>query len=134
MPALANSAGWFMIALGGYSAAAGIGELRLPGSWDRMIRELDQSKALQFIIGIVLVALGFAILMAMPYDPADWLSILIAVVGAGAALEGICWLAIPDHFGRIGLGLLRHGTKAWACFALVFGVAALAIGFVRLQV
>jgi len=132
MAIFANANAWFVIVLGLYSLGAAIGELRLPGSWAKMMQELSQSKGLQFIIGFVLLSLGFAILAAMPYDSSDWLSILVAIVGLGALLEGVLWLAMPDIFARFGVALMRGGGRMWAIIAALFGIGVIIAGAMRL--
>lgn len=132
MAIFTNPIAWFAIMLGLYSLGAAIGELRLPGSWAKMMQELSQSKGLQFIIGFVLISLGFAVLASMPYDPADWLSILVVIFGLGALLEGVMWLAMPDIFARFGVALMRGGGRIWAIIAAIFGIVIIIAGAMRL--
>ena len=61
----ANITGWITFFIGLYSLAAGIGELRQPGFWAGMIREVRASSAIQFLTGIFLITLGAAIYLVL---------------------------------------------------------------------
>ncbi len=73
--------GWITLFIGLYGLAAGVGEYRNPGFWVNMVREVRASSALQFLTGMVTLTIGAAIYLTNPYDPTDWMSILITVIG-----------------------------------------------------
>jgi len=130
----ANITGWITFFIGLYSLAAGIGELRQPGFWAGMIREVRASSAIQFLTGMFLITLGAAIYLANPYDPKDILSILITAMGAFMFLEGAAIMAFGDWFLSIAGKMLNSGNKIWAIFSILIGIAAIFVALVRLQV
>ena len=129
----ANITGWITFFIGLYSLAAGVGELRQPGFWAGMIREVRASSAIQFLTGIFLIALGAAIYLVNPYDPTDFLSILITVMGAFMFLEGAAIMAFGDWFLGMASKMMNAGNKIWAGFSVLIGLAAIFVAFVRLQ-
>lgn len=130
----ANVTAWITFFIGLYSLAAGIGELRQPGFWAGMVREVRASSAIQFLVGIVTIAIGAAIYLTNPYDPTDILSILITVMGAFIFLEGVVIMAFGDWFMGMAGKLMNSGNKIWARLSVAIGIAAIAVAFVRLQV
>ncbi|MEH6662994.1 MAG: hypothetical protein V7679_15215 [Parasphingorhabdus sp.] len=126
--------GWITLFFGLYGLAAGVGEFRNPGFWSRMVREIEASSGLQFVTGIVTLSLGAIIYLVNPFDPADWLSILITVIGGWIVVEGLLILAVGDWFMGLAGRMMANGSRAWAMFAIIFGFAAISAGFVRLQV
>ena len=130
----ANVTGWITFFIGLYSLAAGIGELRQPGFWAGMVREVRASSAIQFLVGIVTITIGAAIYLTNPYDPKDILSILITVMGAFIFLEGAMIMAFGDWFIGMAGKMMNAGNKIWAGLSVAIGIAAIAVAFVRLQV
>ena len=129
-----NITGWITFFVGLYSLAAGIGELRQPGFWAGMVREVRASSAIQFLTGMFLITLGAAIYLANPYNPKDVLSILITVMGAFMFLEGAAIMAFGDWFLGLSSKLMNSGNRIWAIFSILIGVAAIFVALVRLQV
>lgn len=130
----ANVTGWITFFIGLYSLAAGIGELRQPGFWAGMVREVRASSAIQFLVGIVTITIGAAIYLTNPYDPTDILSILITVMGAFIFLEGAVIMAFGDWFMGMAGKIMNSGNKIWAGLSVAIGIAAISVAFVRLQV
>ena len=92
--------GWITLFFGLYGLAAGVGEYRKPGFWLNMVREVRASSALQFLTGLVTLAFGAVIYLANPFDPTDWLSILITVIGGWIVVEGLLILAAGGPTGN----------------------------------
>jgi len=135
----ANITGWITFFIGLYAVAAGVGEFRRPGFWGRMVSELRASSALQFLTGMILLTIGATIYLTNPYNPADWLSILITVMGAFMFLEGVAIFAFGDWFLKfagkmMGTGRDDGAQRIWAGLSVLIGLAAMFIAFVRLQV
>lgn len=126
--------GWITLFFGLYGLAAGVGEFRNPGFWGKMLREIRASSALQFISGLVTLILGAIIYLVNPFDPADWLSILITVIGGWIIIEGMLILAAGDWFMDFSARLMGKGARVWAVLAIIFGLAAAFTGLLRLQV
>jgi uncharacterized protein YjeT (DUF2065 family) len=134
MGSAGNITGWITIFFGLYGLAAGVGEFRNPGFWSKMVREIRASSGLQFVTGIVTLSLGAIIYLVNPFNPADWLSILITVIGGWIVVEGLLILAVGDWFTGLAGRMMANGSRAWSIFAIIFGLAAIFAGFVRLQV
>ena len=126
--------GWITLFFGLYGLAAGVGEFRNPGFWSRMVREIGASSALQFLTGMVTLILGATIYLVNPFDPTDWLSILITVIGGWIVVEGLLILAFGDWFMVFSARLMGKGGRAWAAIAILFGLAAVFAALYRLQV
>ena len=126
--------GWITLFFGLYGLAAGVGEYRKPGFWLNMVREVRASSALQFLTGLVTLAFGAVIYLANPFDPTDWLSILITVIGGWIVVEGLLILAAGDWFMGFASRMMAVVSPAWAIFSIIIGLAAIIAGFLRLQV
>lgn len=125
-----NITAWILLILSIYAIAASIGELTKPGSWARMIWELDQSPALRFLTGIFVLVLGAAVYLVNPYDSSDWASILVTVMGGLMMLEGIAFLAFPDWMMKLCRALMGQSSKLYALFSLALGIAFLFVSYV----
>lgn len=130
----ANITGWITFFVGLYAFAAGIGELRRPGFWAGMVREVRASSAIQFLTGMVTIVVGAAIYLTNPYNPQDILSILITVMGAFIFLEGAAILAFGDWFLGMAGKMMNAGNKIWAGVSILIGIGAIFVALVRLQV
>ncbi len=129
-----NIAAWIALAMGLYAIAAGAGLLGAPDKWRRMALELDKSAALGFLTGIMTFALGTAIFLLTPRQ-GDWLTILVQILGAGMAIEGLMFLALPKFMGRFARALLDGDrlNRLWAWLSILIGVALCFIGVRHLQ-
>ena len=121
---------WILLIIGLYALAASIGELRKPGTWARMMWEIERSKALQFLTGIIVLVLGAAVYLVNPYNPADWASILVTAIGGLMMLEGIAFLAFPDWMMRFARLFMGGGSKLYAGVSLIIGFALLFTSYV----
>ncbi|WP_373490919.1 hypothetical protein [Parasphingorhabdus sp.] len=129
-----NITGWITFFIGLYAVAAGIGELRRPGFWMKMVQECRESSALQFLIGMVTLTLGATIYLVNPWDQGDLLSILITVLGAWIFIEGALILAVGDWFLKLASRLMGAASRLWAALSIAIGLAAIFAAMVRLQV
>lgn len=125
--------GWITFFIGLYAVAAGVGEFRRPGFWAKMVLEFRESRALQFLTGMVTLALGATIYLVNPWNPRDLLSILITVLGAWIFVEGALILAVGDWFLKFAGKLMGAASRFWAGFSIVLGLAAIFAALVRLQ-
>jgi vacuolar-type H+-ATPase subunit I/STV1 len=132
MAASGDIPAWFALFFGLYSLAAGIGELRSPNTWWTMLKEFERSPALRFVTGYVTLMLGAAIYLANPWRPDDWLAITVSAVGGVAVAEGLLMLAAGERFLHLARALIGRAGRAWAGFAVLFGVAAILVGLLRL--
>ncbi|MEE9432898.1 MAG: hypothetical protein V3V15_01500 [Sphingorhabdus sp.] len=123
---------WILLIFGFYSLGAAIGELRRPGGWARVMWEVEQSNALQFLIGFVVLVLGALVYLVNPYNPSDWQSILVTLLGGLMMAEGIAFLAFPDWIIRFSRSMMNSSSSIWAWLSLLIGAALILIGYVRL--
>ena len=129
-----NIAGWITFFIGLYAVAAGIGEFRRPGFWAKMVREIRESSALQFLTGMVTLVVGATIYLVNPWNPGDLLSILITVLGGWIFIEGALILAVGDWFLNFASKLMGTANRIWAGFSIVVGLGAIFAALVRLQI
>lgn len=122
---------WIALFMGLYSAGAAVGELRSPGSWAAMLDGFENNEALRFLTGIVVLALGAAIYLVNPWRPDDWLAVVITVMGAGMALEGVVILGFGRPFLHFASKLLGKVDTVWALMALVMGLVLICVAGLR---
>lgn len=128
-----NITGWITFFIGLYAVAAGLGEFRRPGFWAKMVQEFRESMALQFLTGMVTLAVGATIYLVNPWDPSDLLSILITVLGAWIFIEGALILAVGDWFLSFASKLMGASNRLWAGLSIALGLLAIFAALVRLQ-
>jgi hypothetical protein len=124
---------WIALFMGLYALGAAIGELRSPGFWVSMLEDYGAASGLRFLTGIFLIALGAAIYLTSPWNPGDWLAVLVTVMGGGMALEGFIVLAFGEPFFRFARAML--GTisgRGWALFSAIMGLALIGVAIARL--
>ena len=133
---MANTAdipAWIALFLGLYALAAAVGEFRNPGGWATMLGEIEASRALTFIIGIICLALGAAIYLVSPLRLNDWLSVVISAIGGLCVVEGLVFLAAPDRMLAFARKLLAKTGSIYSGFAALFGAAFIFTALSRLQ-
>lgn len=138
MSSTAELPAWIALFLGLYSLAAAVGELRAPGSWMAMVEDLEQSHAARFLTGIICLAVGAALYLAVPWQSAaasgDWLAVAVSVLGGLIVAEGLIFLAAGDRILALSRRMMGSHTSLWAGFAAVFGAGVLFVALSRLQV
>ncbi|SIN83713.1 hypothetical protein SAMN02745824_1980 [Parasphingorhabdus marina DSM 22363] len=125
---------WITFFFGLYAFAAGLGELRQPGFWADMLSDVKRSRALQFLTGMITLVLGATIFLVNPFNPTDWLSILITVLGVWIFLEGVLIFAFGDWFLNFAGKMMGSGLRIWAILSLVLGILIIFVALWRLQV
>jgi uncharacterized protein YjeT (DUF2065 family) len=113
-------------AIGLYWIAAGIGLFAAPERMRAMVEDLDRSPGLVYAIGLGVFAIGTAILIPhhVLYDP---LSVIVTVLAAVVALEGLVLIAAPGLLIGLARPFLAH-ARLWAIVSLVLGVLMLLAG------
>lgn len=113
-------------AIGLYWIAAGIGLLLAPERMGAMVDDLVRVPGLTYGIGLGLFAIGTAILIPhhVLYDP---LSVIVTVLAAVFALEGLVLIAVPQALVRIARPFLAH-ARLWAIVSLALGALMLLAG------
>jgi vacuolar-type H+-ATPase subunit I/STV1 len=123
---------WIALFIGLYALSAAIGELRSRGMWAGMLDQFEANSALQFLTGIVLIAIGAAIYLVNPWRPEDWLSVLVAVLGGGMVLEGAVMLAIGRPYMHFAGKLLVSVNRFWALLAAAIGALLIVVALLRI--
>ncbi len=121
-------AGWVLLFYGLYSFAAGLGELRLPGLWLRMIENITASTALPFLTGMLCMVIGAFTLFIMGGDDGPIINKILIIMGAWIVVEGLVFIAIPDYFGRFASWLMKMSSRMAASFSMVLGLAMCGYG------
>jgi hypothetical protein len=107
-------------AIGLYWLAAGIGLLIMPQKLRAIVDDFDRSPGLVYAVGVAAFAIGTAILI--PHHVlADPLSVIVTVLAALLAIEGLVLIAAP----QILLGFARSfitSARLWALVAIVLGL------------
>ena len=131
MAETADISSWILLYFGIYSFAAGVGELRQPGMWQQMTRELGQSAALRFLTGMICIVLGGAIYLVNPWNPADIGAILVTVLGAWVLVEGALFLALGDWVMRFVGPMMGAVNKWWALVSVAIGLVLIVWALMR---
>lgn len=126
-----DAVAWTSLLLGLFLLATAIGGLRRPGMWRAMLREIEASPALQLIVGMVELALGAAIYLANPWNPQDWLSALMTILGGLMIVEALVFLVIADLYLRFWLPRLGTDWRGWAIISFLIGLWLTAAGTLR---
>ncbi|WP_340588874.1 hypothetical protein [Erythrobacter alti] len=122
---------WITLFIGLYSLGAAVGELRSPGSWAAMLEGFEENEGLRFLTGIVTLSLGAAIYLVNPWNPEDWLSVIVSLIGGGMALEGFAILAFGRAFLHFANSLIGGNNRGWAILSGILGVALICVALLR---
>ena len=122
---------WIALFMGLYALGAAIGEIRSPGSWAAMLDGFEKNEGLRFLTGIVVLALGAVIYLVNPWRPEDWLSVVITIMGAGMALEGVVILGFGRPFLHFASKLLGSVNTVWAALSAVLGIVFICVALLR---
>jgi uncharacterized protein YjeT (DUF2065 family) len=113
-------------AIGLYWIAAGIGLLIDPARMRAMVDDLVRVPGLSYALGLGVFAIGTAILIPhhVLYDP---LSVIVTVLAALFAVEGLLLIAVPGVLVRVAQPFLAN-ARLWAVVSVVLGVLMLLAG------
>lgn len=128
MPDLSVAPAWTALFLGLFAFFAGLGALRRPGHWQKLVEEIAASPALQLITAMLELFLGAAVYIVNPWASADWLSGAMSILGGLMMLEALVVLAFSDAYLSFWLRRLGSLEKLWAWLAMAFGAALIIAG------
>ncbi|PEQ14423.1 hypothetical protein B2G71_02185 [Novosphingobium sp. PC22D] len=131
MPDFTTAPAWTAIFLGLFALFAGIGEWRKPGHWERMLREIANSPALQVVTALVEFLTGAIVYLANPWASPDWLSSTFSVIGGLLCLEALAILAFSDIYTAFWLRRFGPLSRLWTILSIGLGAIAIAVGIVR---
>ncbi|MCW2414500.1 hypothetical protein [Sphingobium sp. B8D3D] len=128
-----DATAWAAMLLGAFTLAAAIGALRKPGLWQTMVKEIEQSPALQLLCGLVELILGAAVYLANPWIPADILTCIMKAIGGIMMIEALVVLAFSDLYFHFWLRNLANMQRIWVALTLACGLALTVAGLMRLN-
>ena len=124
---------WILLFVGLYSLAAAVGELRLPGTWAKMLADFERGPGLRFVTGFFVLSLGAAVYLVNPWRPDDWMAVAVSILGGLMVAQGALILAMGDRVLGFARALIGRAGTAWAGFSAVLGVALIVAAMSRLQ-
>lgn len=127
MPVIDPTA-WTAMLLGLFAMSAAIGALRRPGIWQTLVKEVEDSPALQMISGVAELAAGAAIYLVNPWVPADLLACVMKAIGGLMILEALVVVGFSDIYFHFWLKNLSFMHKGWATVSLLVGLALTVAG------
>ena len=126
-----DPAAWSALLLGLLALFAGFGAWRQPGLWDRMIKEIEASPALQLLCGMIELLTGAIIYLANPWLPDDILTCVMKAIGGFMMLEALAITAFCDLYVHMWLRNLGHLDRRWAAVTMAFGLALVVPAMLR---
>ena len=123
MPATIDLTAWTALLLGLFALFAGIGALRQPGLWQRMIEEIAASPALQLVSGLIELVSGALVYLANPWLPADLLACVLKTLGGLMMFEALMVVGFCDIYMHIWLKNLGALDRRWAAVTALGGLA-----------
>lgn len=124
---------WIVMFIGIYAFAAAMGELRMPGTWNGMMTDFEQSPGMRFIAGLFTLTLGACVYLVTPWRPDDWLYICVSALGGLLTIEGILLLAAGERFITTGKWVLGSASEVWAGISAVLGAGLIFVALSRLE-
>ena len=124
---------WIALFLGLYWLAASTGELRGPNGWWMMLKEFERSPALRFVTGFVTLAFGAAVYLVNPWQPGDWLSVAVSVIGGLHVALGMLILASGERFLQAARATLGRSGRLWGGLGALAGIALVLMAMARLH-
>ncbi len=131
MDDLTDMTGWTALALGLFTLFAAIGAFRKPGVWQTVVKEIDQSPALQLICGMLELVTGLAVWLLNPWIAADVLTCVMKVLGAAMIIEALAVIGFSDLYFHFWLRNLSHMHRGWAVVTLISGAVLTAAAMMR---
>src|SRR6202012_2175465 len=114
-------------ALGLYALAAGIGIVSAPARFAAIVDDMERVPGLTYAFGLAAFAIGVAILIPhhILYDP---LSVVVTLIAAFAAIEGLVLLAAPQAMIAIARPFVAN-VRLWGIVSIVLGLVLFLCGF-----
>jgi hypothetical protein len=118
--------------IGPIMLVAGIAMLVNRKELDALAQELLRSHALLFLLGLIDLAIGLAIVLTHNVWVADW-RLIITLLGWLLMLRGAVRVMIPDQVKPLGAKLLKNANAVTASLAVttVLGLVLSYFGYVR---
>ena len=123
-----NFTAWSALLLGLFAMSAAIGALRQPGIWQTLVKEVEDSPALQMISGVAELAAGAAIYFVNPWIPSDILACVMKTIGGLMMIEAFAVVGFSDIYFHFWLKNLSFMHRGWAIASLLAGVGLTVAG------
>lgn len=123
MDELTDLTGWTALALGLFALFAATGAFRRPGLWQSMVREIEESPALQLVSGMLELVTGTALYLLNPWIPADLLTCVMKTLGMIMVAEALAVIGFSDLYFHFWLRNLAHLHRGWALATFLGGLA-----------
>lgn len=131
MDMMTDMTGWTALALGLFTLFVAIGAFRKPGVWQTVVKEVEESPALQLVSGMLELVTGTAVWLLNPWIPADILTCIMKSLGAAMVIEALFVLGFSDLYFHFWLRNLSHMHRGWAVVTLVAGIALTVAAMMR---
>jgi len=122
---------WSATLLGAFAVAVAIGALRQPGTWNKMVLEIEESPALQLLCGFAELFVGAAIYLINPWDSSDLLAMVMKALGGLMMAEALVVMAISDLYFQAWLKNLAAMKRGWPLVTLLVGALLAGAGMLR---
>ena len=109
--------------------AMGIGFLSGKVSYEKMIKSFEDSPGLSMCLGIFSLIIGMLILESHSTWDKDW-TVLVTIIGWGATIKGILFLACPQFMFKFKSCPLCKRTKLMGVVVILLGLLLGYFGFV----
>ncbi|GAA4043362.1 hypothetical protein GCM10022213_12470 [Parerythrobacter jejuensis] len=126
-----DSTGWSALVLGAFTVFAAIGAFRNPGVWQKVVKEIESSPALQLISGMLELVAGTTVYLLNPWIPADILTCVMKTLGALMVFEALMVIGFSDVYFHFWLRNLSHLHRPWVAVTFLCGLALTLVAFWR---
>lgn len=123
---------YILLLLGLYLLMVSIGEIREQGLWEKTLESFIDNPSTRILTGFTVFSIGSAIFLVNPWEPQDWLSIAVTVLGAWMAVKGALLLALGDRMLALARPMMANGNRLWLALSGFLGIGALVIAGVRI--
>jgi hypothetical protein len=111
---------------GVYLMSIGAGVLIAPDRWHAVGEEIERSRGLVLIAGVLSFAFG-ALIFGIHHSFVDPFAVLITVLGAIGAAEGLLLLVVPRTLIAIGRSVFAR-PQPWGIASVLLGAALFVAG------
>ena len=122
---------WTALLLGLFTLMAGLGAIRQPGIWRKMVEEITASPTLQLLSGLIEMTLGALVYLANPWMPSDLLACVMKAVGGFMMFEALAVAGFCDIYAHIWLRNLGVLDRRWAVVTALWGLGLTVAAFMR---
>lgn len=123
--------GWTALLVGLFTLFAAIGAFRTPGVWQKMVKEIENSPALQLVSAFLELVVGTSIYLLNPWVPEDILTCVMKTIGALMVFEALAVMAFSDLYFHFWLRNLAHLNRIWVVVSGLAGMALTAGALLR---